>query len=368
MRIVFIILLLLHAFIHLMGFFKAFELLKIEQLSQSISRPIGLLWLFTAILFICSALAYLLKKDIWFLMAITAVVLSQILIVLFWKDAKFGTLANLIILLVGITAYGHFKFKNKVKTEASELLESALLENPSFITKKDIEHLPRIVQKWMEHSRALGKPRTTSVRLRQKGEMKTKPDGNWMPFSAEQYFNTRNPSFVWITKVDAMPLIYMDGRDKLKKGQGEMLIKLLSWFPVVDEGKNEKINSGSMQRYLAEMCWFPSAATENYVSWETIGKHSAKAIMTIDGKQVSGIFTFSEEGDFVSFETQRYFGGGEAAKLEIWFIEAKDYKVFNGIKIPHKCKVTWKLKEGDFNWLNLEITDLEYNHTELWQK
>ncbi len=234
MRVVFIILLLLHGFIHLMGFFKAFELLKIEQLSQSISKPVGLLWLFTAMLFLCSALAYLLKKDIWILLAITAVLISQILVVLFWKDAKFGTLANLIILLVSITAYGHLQFKNMVRTEASELLGDNLIENTGVITKKDIENLPRIVQKWMENSRALEKPRTTSVRLKQRGKMKTKPDGNWMPFSAEQYFNVQNPSFVWTTKVDAIPLIYMDGRDKLNNGQGEMVIKMLSIFPVVD--------------------------------------------------------------------------------------------------------------------------------------
>ncbi|GAA4941166.1 hypothetical protein GCM10023314_12670 [Algibacter agarivorans] len=38
-----------------------------------------------------------------------------------------------------------------------------------------------------------------------------------------------------------------------------------------------------------------------------------------------------------------------------------DHKVFNGYKIPYKYEVSWQLKEGDFNWLNLEITDLEYN-------
>ena len=116
-----------------------------------------------------------------------------------------------------------------------------------------------------------------------------------------------------------------------------------------------------MQRYLAEMCWFPSVAIIDQVSWEMIDETSAKAILTLGQQSVSGIFVFSNEGNFVSFETKRYYGGGEDAVLENWFIEAIEYKEFDGIIIPSKCTVTWKLEKGDFNWLNLEITALEYN-------
>ncbi len=112
---------------------------------------------------------------------------------------------------------------------------------------------------------------------------------------------------------------------------------------------------------IAEMCWFPSAAINDHLTWESIGETSAKAILTLDNKSVSGVFTFTSEGEFRSFETKRYYGSGKDAELEIWHIEALEQKVFDGIKIPSKCKVTWRLEEGDFNWLNLEITALEYN-------
>ncbi|WP_345190914.1 DUF6920 family protein [Algibacter agarivorans] len=63
----------------------------------------------------------------------------------------------------------------------------------------------------------------------------------------------------------------------------------------------------------------------------------------------------------MAFETYRYFGGNEGSKLEKRVVNMTDHKVFNGYKIPYKYEVSWQLKEGDFNWLNLEITDLEYN-------
>ncbi len=223
-----------------------------------------------------------------------------------------------------------------------------------------------IVQIWVENSGVIGKPKVSTVRLKQKGEMKIKPENSWMPFIAEQYFNISRPSFIWITKVKALPFIYMDGRDKFNGGQGDMLIRLLYLFPVVDVANNNKINLGSMQRYLAEMCWFPSAALENYITWEPVGSNSAKATMTLAQTKVFGIFTFSKEGDFKSFETQRYFGAESNSKEETWFIETIDYKHFDGVKIPNKCRVTWKLTAGDFNWLNLEITKLEFNRNSLW--
>jgi hypothetical protein len=33
----------------------------------------------------------------------------------------------------------------------------------------------------------------------------------------------------------------------------------------------------------------------------------------------------------------------------------------NGVKIPVKLTATWKLDEGDWTWLKLEITEIKYN-------
>ena len=367
MRILFIVILFVHGLIHFMGCVKAFDFGNMAQFTKEISKPVGLLWLLTGLLFLISGILYLMKKETWPILAIIAVVVSQILIFMVWKDAKFGTIANVIILLVGIVGFGHYQFHKMVRGESKQLLQNIQVENLPIISKKAIDHLPEIVQKWMRNSGVIGKEKIVSVRLEQKGEMKTKPEGKWMPFTAEQYFDVENSAFAWTTEVDFMPMVNMVGRDKLIDGKGEMLIKLANVIPVVDEGNNEKINSGAMLRYMAEMVWFPSAALNDYIKWEAIDANAAKATFTLNGKSVSGIYTFSDEENFKSFEADRYYGGKKDSKLEKWKIIASDYKEFNGIKIPNKCSVTWKLKEGDFNWLNLEITELEYNTTEQYE-
>ena len=217
-------------------------------------------------------------------------------------------------------------------------------------------------------SSVIGKEKVVSVYLKQIGKMRTNLDSKWMNFTAIQHFNIENPAFVWTTKVDALPIINMIGRCKLYKGKGKMLIKLAGLISIVNEGENDKINQGAMIRFLAKICWFPSANIYNYISWEMIDSTLAKATLTINDKTVSGGFSFTIEGDLVAFEAIRYYGGKTNSKLKKWAIKMNCYKEFNGIKIPNKSNVIWRLKEGDFNWLDLEIIDLRYNLKTAFQK
>jgi len=67
LRVLFAFLVLIHAGIHLLGFVKAFNLAEVNQLTQSISKPAGLAWLFSAMLFVVSAAVFLLNKEWWWI-------------------------------------------------------------------------------------------------------------------------------------------------------------------------------------------------------------------------------------------------------------------------------------------------------------
>ena len=360
MKFVFSFILIIHGLIHLLGYAKAFYITNSSSQVLGVSKPIGSIWLVTFIMFIVATMQYLTNKK-WFYVAFVAVLVSQVLILLAWKEAKFGTIANIIILIVSISAYATNCFNTMVESESKQILQNIKLESLPIISENDIAHLPKIVQKWITNSGVIGIEKVNTVRLKQVGKMRTNPNGNWMSFEATQYFNVENPAFIWNAKVDAMLGIKMLGRDELQNGKGKMLIKLGGVIPVVNESENSKINSGAMIRYLAEICWFPSTALKEYITWNSTSETSAKATFSYNNQSVSGVFLFSENGDFVSFTADRYYGGDTNSTLETWYVEAVSYKEFNGVKIPNTSKVTWKLPEGDFNWLNLEITDIEFN-------
>jgi hypothetical protein len=119
------------------------------------------------------------------------------------------------------------------------------------------------------------------------------------------------------------------------------------------------VNSGTAQRFLAELCWFPSAALEPYIQWETVDSSSVKATLTLPDQTVDGIFSFLPTSEIASFETLRYYGSGATAQKERWVINILQHQYFDGYYLPQKIGVTWALATGNFNWLELEVTDLQ---------
>src|ERR1700733_12963369 len=87
-----------HGLIHLLGFIKAFKLIPIARLSKDISKIHGVFWLLAAVLFLLSAILLLAGQTGWFIPCAAAIIVSQVLIVGAWSDAKYGTIANVIVL------------------------------------------------------------------------------------------------------------------------------------------------------------------------------------------------------------------------------------------------------------------------------
>jgi len=360
LRTAFGFIVIIHGLVHLLGFVKAFRLADVSQLTQDIAKPTGLLWLLAASLFIIAALCFLLKKESWWMIAVPAIVLSQLLILIYWQDARFGTIANAMILIAAILGFGAWNFNSMARTELKSLL-APTISRKHVVTREMAASVPPVVQKWLERSQIIGKEAPQIIHLQQTGTMRTAPDGKWMPFDAEQWFTTDRPGLLWLATVAAAPGIDLAGRDKYENGKGHMLIKLLSLFPVAD-AKGKEIDQGTMLRYLGEVVWFPSAALSDYIRWEQLDSLKARATMTYGGVTGSGVYEFAGSGDLVSFQANRYYDRKGGATLEDWHIhtEPDGYKEFEGVRIPAKLAVTWKLREGDFTWLNVEITDLHY--------
>jgi hypothetical protein len=95
----FAILLVVHGLIHVLGFAKAFRLAALPQLTQAISPIIGVLWLGAAVLFPAAAVLLFVWPRSWWIAGACAVVVSMLVILPAWPDAKFGAIANAIVLV-----------------------------------------------------------------------------------------------------------------------------------------------------------------------------------------------------------------------------------------------------------------------------
>lgn len=365
MKIGLAILITIHGIIHLFGYLKAFGISEFNALTHPISKTFGLFWLLTFVLFAITMVLRLYSFDYWWVIGIVAVITSQILILNYWSDAKFGTIANVIILVATIIAYANLQFKNKVGEERRQLYENAQSKEGKTITEETILPLPSAAQKWLIYSGVIGKKPISNVHLEQELQLKMKEDQKeWQVAKADQYFTIQPPAFNWKINMPMNPVINVVGRDKFENGSGEMSIKMFALIPIVNAQNNKKINEASLQRYLAEIVWFPTAALSPYIHWEAISKQSAKATMSFQGTEGSGVFHFDSNGEFVKFTAMRFRDAGDK-KPKLWTVNAIKVEERNGIKIPVECEATWKLENQDWTWLKLKITDIEYNVKEM---
>lgn len=273
--------------------------------------------------------------------------------------AASGFLAIIVLILI-VSVIANYRFNQSVKKEVKELFKNNVENKNEIIKKSHLEGLPPVVQKWLEQSGVVGKERIRAVSLKQKANMRLKEEGNWMPAEVEQYFTTDKPGFIWKAKVRMAPFIYFAGRDMYDQGKGHMLIKVLALVKVAD-ARGKEIDQGTMLRYLAEMMWFPTAALSNYIKWEEVDANSARATMSYGGITASGVFTFNDRGEVTSLVAQRYGEFNGRYLMKPWSVKIKEHKEFNGIRIPARGEVVWKLDAGDFNWYQFEITGIEYN-------
>lgn len=358
-----IVLLSIHGLLHLIGFMSAYQLVKINQLNSVSSKTAGIAWMIAALLFSAATIQYVTKKEYWWMFALVAVIISQTLIILYWKDARFGTIANFVLLVPLILAFAHWKFTTTYHKEVRRF-HSQNTPQPFVIVRTNmLHHLPVPVRRWLELSNIVGKPITQSAFLHQKGEMRTEPNGKWIPFEAEQYTSVNKSAFIWRTEIQASPFLLLSGVDKYENGTGSMTMKLYNLIPVA-QSIGPAIDQGSLLRYLAEICWMPSTALNQNIQWEQIDTASARATIQYGHTKVSGIFIFNPNGDFERFEADRYYiKGKEEPRLEKWVVSTVPgaFKLFDGVRIPYKSELTWHLKEGEYNWLRIELTDIDYN-------
>lgn len=361
MRIVYLILIIIQGLIHFLGFIKGFGIVEVKELSLYISKPVGLIWLSTGILFLIYGFSWWNNYNFSWVIGIAAVIISQVLVFIYWKDAKAATLPNLIITGVAIISLGSYNFNKHIQADTSRLLSRSKMLPEKVVSEKDLEGLPNPVQKWLRHSGVIGKPFISNARIIQKLEMKMKPgQEKWLKAKALQYSTVDVPAFIWSVDARMNSLIGFKGRDKFEDGKGEMLIKLESLVNVVNE-KGEKLDEGSLQRYLGEMVWLPTLALSPYVSWKEVNDNTAIATLNYMGTKGSGTFYFNNDGEFIRFSTWRFKDNEANAKRYEWVLKVQEHKSFEGIRVPSTMTATWKLEKEDWTWLKLDITDIIYN-------
>ncbi len=78
------------------------------------------------------------------------------------------------------------------------------------------------------------------------------------------------------------------------------------------------------------------------------------------------MFHFDERGELKNFEAERYRNEDGQFVLDKWSTPITEYKEINGIRIPSKGNAEWNFSSGDFRYIEVEFTDIEYHNPSLY--
>jgi hypothetical protein len=253
------------------------------------------------------------------------------------------------------------RFRARVAREVAQLGASQpAAARP--VDKGPLEDLPAPVVRYL--SQALG-GRTravTTARLRHGGRFRPKLEGGWLPVRGQQYFVTDPPGFIWWGRVRLFPGLWIDARDRSVSGEANMFISMESTLTLADS-RGPELDSGALHRVLGEMTWFPTAFLDSrYVTWTAVDDQTAQATLRVNGREVTGVFSFGPDGLPVSFRAQRYrdIGRGESV-LTTFSGEYADYRDVEGLRVPQRVVGHWHVNGRKIPYAIFEVEALAFD-------
>ena len=358
MRILFLILIAIHGLIHLMGFAKAFDFGNITQLSKEISKPLGVLWLTVFLLFLLASILFLLKKEEWWIIAIIAAFFSQILIITVWQDAKFGTIANILIATIAVFTWGSICFEKNFVNDKNENISRINLIPEKILTEPDIQTLPIPVQRYLRYVGVINKPKVNSVRVVFEGEMRDKGK-DYFPFTSEQFnfFDEPTRLFYMKAKMFGVPVL---GYHKYSNSKASMDIRLFGLFSIVKESGNI-MDKAETVTLFNDMCLLaPATLIDKRIQWESIHDTLVKATFTNNKISIAADLYFNKQGQLVDFISNDRTSIADMKQYP-FLTPVSEYKVINGYNLTSKAETVWDYTDGKFTYGKFILKEIEYN-------
>ena len=153
-----------------------------------------------------------------------------------------------------------------------------------------------------------------------------------------------------------------EGYDYYKSGTGGMKGVIAKAITLFDQ-TGADMDKACLATFLAESMFAPSILLQDYITFEEISDFEVQATITYGGQTASGVFTFNEQYEMISFTTNDRAATGTDGSMEYipWSALCNDYKVSeNGIKYPTKFQAVWNYPDEDFIYFNGVISGVSY--------
>ncbi len=365
MRIAFTVLMALHGLIHLIGPVKAFGWATVAQIRQPITVTSGLLWLLAAGLLICAAITLASSTRWWWYLALPGVLISQLLIGQLWADAKFGTLANLVILVPALLAALNARpssFESRFARDTAALL-SRPIQPLKIVTDADIAALPLLMQTYLRRVGAVGRPHVSNMRVVFDAQMRSSSTAQWMASTATQYEFFHSPARLFHMRASRAGVPF-DVYHRYVDDAATFQVKIVGLFSMVDQHGPQMTKAETVTLMNDIVVMAPAAVLDLPFTWEALTEHTVGATFSNAGFTVSAVLTFDDAGDLVGFVSHdRWQHDGTTVKKDPWSTPISGYALVNGVRVGTKGDANWIAATGEWTYGRFTIRDIAYNVT-----
>jgi hypothetical protein len=363
MRIVFAVLVGIHGLIHLAGTSKAFGWADVQQLRVPISPMGGVFCAIVAFLLAGAAIGFALGARWWWYLAVPGAVLSQALIGQVWSDAKFGSLANLVIavpvLLLALDSRPS-SFRSRFARDRDALLARPVRPSP-IVTDADLAPLPPLMQMYLRRVGAVGRPRVRNMRVLFNARMRSSATAPWMPSTATQYefFDPPARLFYMNATRGGVPI---DVFHRYVDTAATFQVRIASLFSVVDKSGPVLTRSETVTLMNDIVVMAPAAVLDLPFTWKVDSDRSLLATFTNAGNTVSATLTFDAAGDLVGFlSNDRTQEDTKGSRNVPWSTPISGYREVDGIRLGALGDANWVEASGEWTYGRFEIRSIAYD-------
>ncbi|MBQ4310732.1 MAG: hypothetical protein II773_03995 [Oscillospiraceae bacterium] len=147
--------------------------------------------------------------------------------------------------------------------------------------------------------------------------------------------------------------IPFQGYDYYENGTGGMKGVLAKAITLFDE-RGDDMDRACLVTYLSECMFLPAILLDDDISFEQTDDNHVRAEITYAGQTAGGIFTFNDDNEMISFESD---DRGEVP----WTAKCSGYVISeSGIKHPTDMQAVWNYPDGDFIYFDGKIGSIIY--------
>jgi hypothetical protein len=268
-----------------------------------------------------------------------------------------------IVAIIGIAgsvaSFNSVRFNRRVAMETREVAAGAIEPAPMALGRD--ANLPAPVARYVTKAINRSEPIRT-VSLRHGGRFRTSLNGSWLPIRGTQFFRTGPPAFIWWGRVRIAPGLWVDARDRSVDGIGNMLVRVESTATIANSS-GPQLDQGALLRLLGEMTWMPTALLDRrYVRWSAIDDHRASATLSINRREVTGVFEFGADDLPMTFTAERYrdVGGGKSV-LTPFIGRSSDYRRVSGALVPFRVVGAWVIENQPIEYADFAVKELAFD-------